>query len=256
MDNPGANKTHIPCQAWADQNGWSTASAQGSLFDPLPSSQHFSLGLSPGQRPSYDHLQASSQSCMIGVSSSSSSQHSALFKASQSSSSSTAHFANTAIRSSSRSNSFVQPSPHTSSVLLSANQEKNIPSLSLPPSNQALPPCRPQQMPLLSAHNTYNAIFNNPEISQPLSHGLQDMPVTLPSCGQQGVPVSPATPGGVNEEFSGNIQSHCSVTSREQCQWRPSSHCRGKLPLQCFYVIMVVLSCMWIWGSSVWSECP
>lgn len=234
MDNPGANKTHIPCQTWAGQNGWSTTSAQGPPFNPLPSSQHLSLGLSSGQRPSYDHLQASNQSCMIDMSISSSSHHSALFKASQSSSSSTALFANTAIPSSSQSNSFVQQSPHTSSVLLSANQGKNIPPLSLPLTNQALQPCRPQQMPLLSAHNSYNAIFHNPAISQRLSHRLQDVPINLPSCGQQGVITSQATSGGVTEEFSGvsgNIQSHCSTTSQEQCQWRPSSHCRGKLSL-------------------------
>ncbi|XP_070759879.1 uncharacterized protein [Enoplosus armatus] len=102
MDNLTANKSCIPCQSWADQNGWSTTSTQGPLLNPLANSQHLSLGSSSNQRPSYDHLQASSQSCMSDLSTLSSgnnAHHSALYKASHISSdpSSTTLFANAAM---------------------------------------------------------------------------------------------------------------------------------------------------------------
>lgn len=232
MDNLAANKSHIPCQSWADQNGWSTTSTQGPHFNPLPSSHHLSQGLSSGQRPSYDHLQASNQSCMIDLSTSSSTHHAALFKASHNSSSSTVLFANTAIPSSSHCISYVQQSPHTSSMLLTANQGKNIPPLSLPQTTQAPQPCRSQQLPLLSANNSYKTVFDLPLTNQGLPNGHPDLPISLPSCGQQGVSTSQATSGIVNlgfAEVSGNIHSHSSTTSQEQCQWMPSSHCRGKL---------------------------
>eukprot|EP00064_Thunnus_orientalis_P022179 superscaffoldBa00007261_g22365 len=81
MDNPTANKSHLPCQSWAGQNGWSTASTQGPLLNPLSSSQHLSLGSSSDQRPPYDHMQASDQSCLSDLStlsSRSNTHHSAL----------------------------------------------------------------------------------------------------------------------------------------------------------------------------------
>ncbi|XP_051279773.1 uncharacterized protein LOC127376693 isoform X2 [Dicentrarchus labrax] len=194
MDNLAANKSHIPCQSWAGQNGWSTTSMQGSLFNPLASSQHLSLGSSSDQRPSYNHLQAPNLSCMNDMSTLSSAHHSALYKASHinNNSSSTTLFANTAIPSSSHSISFAQQSPHTSSMLLNANQGINIPQ-----TNQAPQPCRPQHLPLLPPHDPYKASVQPPLTNQGLSNGLQDLPISLPSCGQ-----------------------------REQHQWIPSSHCR------------------------------
>ncbi|XP_044052468.1 uncharacterized protein LOC122876325 isoform X3 [Siniperca chuatsi] len=234
MDNLTANKSRIPCQLWADQNSWSTTLTQGPLLNPLPSSQHLSLGSSSDQRPSYDHLQASNQSCMSDLSTLSSrnnTHHSALHKASHISSnpSSTTLFANTAIPSASHIISFAQQSPHTSSMLLTANQGKNIPPPSLRQTNQAPKPCRPQHLPLFSPHDPYKASFQPPLTNQGLPNGLQDLPISLPSCGQH-VSTCQATFEGAKVEFAGvagYTHSHASSTSQEQRQWIPSSHCRG-----------------------------
>ncbi|XP_068577144.1 uncharacterized protein [Cebidichthys violaceus] len=201
MDNLASNKSHMPCQSWAGQNGWSTASTQGSLLNPLPSSQHLSLGSSSDQRPSYDHLQESNQSCMsdlAALSSRNDAHHAALYKASLISSdpSSNALFANTVVPGASHMISFAQPTSHTSSMLLTANHGKNIPPPSLPQTNQAPQPCGPQHLPLFSPHNPYKAPFQPPLSNQSLPNGL--LPVSLSSCGQH-----------------------------EQSQWIPSSHCRG-----------------------------
>eukprot|EP00064_Thunnus_orientalis_P022617 superscaffoldBa00007785_g22825 len=65
MDVPTANQSQTPCQQWAGQNGWSTASPQGPPpFNPLPSFQHLNLGFTSDQIPSYDHLQPSNQGCL------------------------------------------------------------------------------------------------------------------------------------------------------------------------------------------------
>ncbi|XP_053181456.1 uncharacterized protein LOC128364858 [Scomber japonicus] len=102
MDNPTANTSHIPCQSWADQNGWPTASTQGPVLNSLFIPQHLSLGSAFDQRPPYDHLQASNQSCMSDLStlsSRSNSHHTAQYTASHISSnlSSTSLFANSII---------------------------------------------------------------------------------------------------------------------------------------------------------------
>lgn len=212
MNNQTTNKSHIPCQSWMGQNGWSTTSAQGLLLNPLSSSEHLNLGSSTDQRPSYDHLQASNQSCMSDLSTLSSSHHSALYKASHISS---------------------NPSATHPSMLLTANQGKNIHPPSLPQTNQAPQPCRLQHLPLLSPHDPYKASFQPPLTSQSLPNGLQGLPISLPSCGQR-VSTSQATFEGANVEFAGvpgYTHSHASSTSQEQHQWIPSSHCRGKLCL-------------------------
>lgn len=199
MNNPAANKSHTPCQSWAGQNGWSASSSQGLLLNPLASSQHVSLDLSSDQRPSYDHLQASSQSCMSDLStlpSRNNIHHAGLYKSTHvssiSSSSSTSLFANTGIPSASHIISFAQQTPHASSMLVTANQGKTIPPPSLPQSNQGL-----QHLPLLPPHDPYKASFQTPLTSQGLPNRLQDVPISLPSCRQ-----------------------------REQPQWISSSHCR------------------------------
>lgn len=215
MNNPAANNSHIPCLSWAGQNDWSTASIQESLFTPLSSSQLHSLDLCSGQRLSFDHLQASNQSCMIDMSTSLSTHQSAIFKASHSSSNSV--FASTAIPSSSHSISFVQQNPQT---LLNANQGKNIPPLSLPHTNHVPQPCGLQQLPPLSAHIPYKSVFQDPLANRGISN-RQALPISLSSCGQQGVHSSQTTSGGASVEFA----------SREQCQWISSSRCRGRLSL-------------------------
>lgn len=210
MDNLAANKNNVPCQSWAGQNGWSTVSTQGSLFSPLPSSQHLSLDLSSSQRPSCDHLQASIHSCMSDISTLQSTQRTAMYETSHSSSSSSSIslFANTAIPSSSHGISFAQQNPHTSSMLLTTNRGKHVPPPSLPQTNQAPQPCRPQQLPLLSTQGHYKASFQPPFTDQGLPSGLQDLLISLPSCGQQHVSTSQATSNGANVEFmSGKTQS-------------------------------------------------
>ncbi|XP_059193621.1 uncharacterized protein LOC131975100 [Centropristis striata] len=224
MDNLTTNKSHISCQSWAGQIGWSAISTQGSVLNPQPGSQHVSLGSSSDQRPSYDQLLSSNQSCMSDLSSLSSrnkTHPSALYKTSHISSnpSSNTLFANTAIPSASHIISFAQQSSHTSSTLLTANLGKIISPPPLPQTNQAPQPCRPQHLP-------YKTPFQPPLINQSLPNGLQDLPISLPSCGQR-ASTSQATFEGVNEEFAGYTHSHASSTSQEQRQWISPSHCRG-----------------------------
>lgn len=236
MDNTAANKNHIPCQTWGGQNGWSTASTQGQLLNPLASSQHLSLGSSSEQRPSYDLLQTSNQSCMSSLSTLSSTNnphHSALYKTSHISSnpSSTMLFVNSAIPTVAPLISFAQQRPQTSSVLLTTNQQKPIPPPPLPLPNQGLQTCRPQHLPLLVPHNPCKATFQPPLSNQGLPSGLQNLPVSLPSCGQH-VNTSQAALEGVNVEsagVAGYAHSYGPSASQEQPQWIPSSHCSGKL---------------------------
>ncbi|XP_026177983.1 uncharacterized protein LOC113139175 [Mastacembelus armatus] len=228
---PTASKSRIPCQLWMGQNDWSTASMPG----PLASSHHLNLGLSSDQRPSLNHLQASSQSCMNSLSTLSSrntTHHSSLYTASHisSSPSSTTLFTNT-IPSASHSISFAQKTPHTSSGLLTANQGKTMPSPSLPQPNQGLQPCGPQHLPLLPPHSPYKALFQPTLTSQGLPNGHQDLPMSLPSCGHR-ASTSQTTFDGANlvsAGFAGYTQSYASTTSQEQPQWMPVSHCRGPI---------------------------
>ncbi|XP_039660140.1 uncharacterized protein LOC120561204 [Perca fluviatilis] len=231
MDNLTSNKNHKPCQSWAGQNGWSTASTQGPHLNPLPGSQHVSLGSSSNQRPSYDHLQASNQSCMSDLSTVSSrndTHHSAMYKDSQicNNPSSTTQFA---IPSASHIISFAQQSPHTSSMLLNANQEKHIPPPSLHQTNHAPQPCSSQNLQLPLPHNPYKVSFQRPLTDQGLPNRLQNLPISLPSCGQL-VSASQATFEGAYVEFArvaGCTHSHASSPPQEQRQWIPSSHCSG-----------------------------
>ncbi|CAJ1069453.1 uncharacterized protein LOC117818719 isoform X2 [Xyrichtys novacula] len=197
MDDLTANKSHIPCQSWVGQNGWSVASTQGPPLNPLSSSQHLSLG-SSNQRSSYNHLQVSNQSCMRDLSTLSTrgNPHQPdLYKAPQAGSnpSSGTLFASTTIPSVSQMNPFAQEIPHTSPTLLSVNQGKNIPSLSLAERNQVQ-----QHLSLLPPQDPFKVSFQPQTNSQGLPNGLQNLPISLPSCGQ-----------------------------REQCQWTPPSLGRG-----------------------------
>ncbi|XP_034547621.1 uncharacterized protein LOC117818719 isoform X3 [Notolabrus celidotus] len=195
MDDLTAKEGHLP---WVGQNGWSTTSAQGPLLNPMSSSQHLSLGSSSIQRSSYNHLQVPNQSCMRDLSSllSSNSPHqSALYKASQAGSSPSPGmlFADTVMPNVPQVIPFAQEIPHTSSMLLSANQGKSIPSLSLIQRNQAQ-----QHLSLPPPQDPYKVSFQPQITSHGLPNGLQTLPISLPSCGLS-----------------------------EQCQWIPSSLCRG-----------------------------
>ncbi|KAG7236465.1 hypothetical protein INR49_000839 [Caranx melampygus] len=232
MENSSASKSHLPCQSWLGQNGWSTASTPGGPpLNSVASSQHLGLGSSSGQRPSYNHLQTSNQSCLSDLSTLSSTNN-LLYKAPHASSHplpSTMLFPNTAIPSASPLISCAQQSPQTASVLLTANQQKTVPPPSLPQTNQALPLCRPQHLPPPLPHDPYKASFRPPLTSQGLPGGLQDLPMSLPSCGQRASASQPAL-GGVTvgtAGVAGYAHSYGGATSHEQPQWVPSSHCRG-----------------------------
>lgn len=234
MDNRTANKSHIPCQSWVGQNGWSTSSAHSH-------SQHLSLGLSSGQRSYYDHLQVLGQSCVSDLSTLSSgnnTHHSNPYTTSHISSgpSSTTLFANTAIPSASNTVSFDQ---HTSSMPLTANKGKTVPPPSHPQQDQGL---QPQHFPFLSTHNTFKASFQPPVTNQGLPNGLQDLSTCLPSCGQC-VSTSQAPFEGTIVEsggFSGCTHRNASSSFQEQPQWTASSHCSGKLYLYHWFVCHVL----------------
>lgn len=219
MDNPTTNKSHITCESWAGQNDWPTASTQRSLLNSLSSSQHLSLGVSSIHRPPYYLMQASNESSLSTLSTNT--HQTALQKASHVSSnvSSTSLFASTAIPSASHIMSFTQQSPHSSSVLLAANQGINVTS-------------QASHLPLLSSHDPYKTSFQPPLTNQ----GLQDMPMNLPSYGQHVNHRAQSTPQpayeGVNVEsadVAGYTHSHPPSTPQEQPGWILSSHCRGKL---------------------------
>ncbi|XP_041643298.1 uncharacterized protein LOC121509728 [Cheilinus undulatus] len=229
MDDLTPNNSHIPRQSWVVQNGWSTNSTQGPPLNPLSSSQHPSLGSSTDQRSLCDHLQMPSQSCMRDFSTLSSRNdtlHSALHKDFQAGSNllpSNTLFANTAMPNVSEINPFAQEVPHTSSVLLSANQEKGIPPLSLTQRNQT------QQLPFFSPHNSSKMQFHPLTTSQASTNGVQNLPIHPPSCGQP-VRTSQAAIKGGQVEFAGiagYTQSYASSASQEHCAWISSSQCGG-----------------------------
>lgn len=233
MDDLTANKGHLPCQSWVGQNGWSTTPAQGLPLNTASTSQHLSLGSSSNQSSSYNHLQVPNQSCMrdLGTLMPRDNTHqSAMFKASQAGRNppSGSLFANAVMPSVSQINPFAQEIPHTSSMLLPANQGKNIPSLSHTQRNQAhvsLPP----------PDNAYRVSFQPQMSSQGLPNRLQNPPNSLSTCAQR-VSTSLGTLEGVNVEFAGVAEcthSYSSFTSQEQCQWIPPSLCRGEM---CFHI--------------------
>lgn len=215
MDNPTANKSHIPCPSWMAQNGWSAASSQNPLVSLLPTS--------------YDHMQTSHQSCTnnLNTVSSRNNPHADMYKTSHIGSipSSSSLFA-TDIPNLSQGISFNQQSSNLSPIMVSANQGKNVTPPALQQSNQGLQLCGAQDLSVLSSHNAFKT-FQNPISSQGLSSGIQGLPPRLPSCRQH-----QAAFDGENVESAhgaGNTQSYTSSTSQEQREWLPSSHCRGKL---------------------------
>lgn len=230
MENSSASKSHLPCQSWLGQNGWSTASTQGGpSLNSVASSQHLGLGSSSGQRASYNHLQTSNQSCLSDLSTLSSTNN-ILYKAPHVSSHtlpSTTLFPNTAIPSASPLISCAQQSSHTASVQMTANQQRAVPPPSLPQTNQALHLCRPQHLPPPLPHDPYKVSFRPPLTSQRLPSGLQD----LPSCGQRVSASQPALDGAAvgTAGVAGYAHSYTGSTSQAQPQWVPSSQCRGKI---------------------------
>lgn len=252
MDNLTTNKSHIPCQSWVNQNGWSTTSTQRPLLNTPTDSQHLSLGSSSDQRHCYDPLQVSSQSCVSSVgtlTSGNNTHHSNMFKKSHLSNnpSSTTLFTNTVIPSTSNTMSFNQQSCHGSSMPLTANPGKIVPQPSFP-QQQGL---QPQHLPFLSTHSPYKASFQPPVTNQGLPNGFQNLPTSLPSCGRR-VSRSQAPFEGANVESAGFAGYTCnaSSSSQEQPQWTPSSHSRGKLPLLhwsvCYVLFVAYPGCVYL----------
>ncbi|KAF3695428.1 hypothetical protein EXN66_Car011104 [Channa argus] len=222
MDNLTRNKGHIPCQSWLGQSsGWSE-----SILNPLVGSQHLSMG-SSDQIRSYDHLQASGLSCMSNLgtlSSGNNSYPSSLYKATHISShpSSSTVFANTAVTNTCHTIPFAPQNSHNSSTLITTNQGKIIPPSSLPQPDQGLQSFKTQHLPLLLSHNPYKTSVHPPLTHQGLSNELQDLPISLPSCGH--VNTSQGNVDGAHVESAGG---YVSATSQPQSQWELQSHCRG-----------------------------
>ncbi|KAL3975390.1 hypothetical protein ACER0C_021276 [Sarotherodon galilaeus] len=213
MDNPTANKSHIPCPSWMAQNGWSAASSQNPLVNLLPTS--------------YDHMQASHQSCTnnLNTVSSRNNPHADMYKTSHIGSipSSSSLFA-TDIPNLSQGISFNQQSSNLSSIMVSANQGKNVTPPALRQSNQGLQLCGPQDLSVLSSHNAFKT-FQNPVSSLGLSREIQGLPPRLPSCRQHQAAFEGENVESVHS--AGNTQSYTSSTSQDQPEWLPSSHCRA-----------------------------
>lgn len=197
MNNP--NESHTPCQSWTGQNGWSAPTPE-SLFNTLSGSQHLSMRPS-AQRMSYQGLQTPSQSCMVGLTTSSSTHHSSLFRTPLSNSTTPG---------------FDDPAMRSSCHAISFDQEKNQ-------------PCEAQQLPLLSPHDPYKSVLHQVPPAQASPPSLQGVPTSLPFCGRRRVNTNQARAGGVNMAFAlphGNDRRHSSTT--QGCQWGPPTPCRGE----------------------------
>lgn len=221
MDVPTANQSQTPCQQWAGQNGWSTASPQGPPpFNPLPSFQHLNLGFTSDQIPSYDHLQPSNQGCLSHPRNNT--HHSLVY--------------------SNNADHSVQHSvhdPHVSPIAPASNPGKNIPPCSLPLINERTQSCKLQQMSLYSPHGPHQAIsapFQAPYTHQGLLNGPQSphQPFSPPSFGQN-VNQSPQfTFDRANVESAvnaGYIHNHAVPTSpvQQQPQWTLPPYNRGAI---------------------------
>ncbi|KAK2838023.1 hypothetical protein Q5P01_015235 [Channa striata] len=218
MDNLRRSKSHIPCQSWPGQSSWSEP-----ILSPLVGSQHLSMGSSSDQIRSYDHLQASTQSCMsdLGTAlSGNNSHHSSLFKATHISSNppSSSLFANS---SSSHNNYFAKQNSHNSSTLITTNQGKKIPPSSLAQPDQGLQIFKPQHLPLLSPHNPYKTSVQPPPTHHGSPNKLHYLPMSLPSCGL--VNTSQASVERANVE---SAAGYVSSTSQQQTLWTHPSHFR------------------------------
>lgn len=199
MNNP-PNESHTPCQSWTSHNGWSAPTPE-SIFNTLSASQHVSMRSSSAQRMSYQGLQTPSQSCMVGLTTSSSAHHSPLFRNSLGNSATPG---------------FDDPVMPRSCHAVSFDQEKNQPR-------------EAQQLPLLSPHDPYKSTHHQGLPAQASPPSLQGAPTSLPSCGRRRVNTNQPRSGGVNMEFAhphGNGRRHSSTT--QECQWVPPTACRGE----------------------------
>lgn len=218
MDVPSANQSQTPCQPWAGQKGWSTASPPAHLYDPLPSFQHLNLGSPSKQTPCYSHLQVSSPSFqrdLTAFSLNNNAPHSVLY-------------VNNADQSVQR------VIPDVSSMIPAASQGGNV--------NEGMQPCDTQRVSLNFPHNPYQAAahhFQHPYTQQGLVSGPQSphqnhLPIRPPSFGNQSPQCIPQLAfEGANAGSSLTFtHSHASPTSpiqQQQPQWTLPPHSGGSI---------------------------
>ncbi|XP_054895814.1 uncharacterized protein LOC129366153 isoform X2 [Poeciliopsis prolifica] len=230
MDNSAANKNHIHCPTWLDQNGWSTTSAQGLPMNIHTNSQPLSLGSDSVQRSLFGHLETSNQSCMSDLSSLSSGNNN-LLKASNMNSifSSNSIFSNPPIIAASHGMTFESQTLYTPSGLETTHQAKIIPPPALSQQNQSPLTCEVQNL-LLQTTNYKMCQSQLPGLE--LSHAFQNQSFDFSSC-EPNVNMPQATFG---EQNNGNNYANISESaiSTEQHQWVPSGETGhvDKPPLQ------------------------
>ncbi|XP_039906313.1 protein transport protein Sec24C isoform X2 [Simochromis diagramma] len=213
MDVPSANQSQTPCQPWAGQKDWSTASPPRHLFDPLPSFQHLNLSSPSDYTPCYNHLQMSSSSFQRDFtvfSHNNNNPHNSLL-----------HVNNT--------DHSVQPViPDVSATIPAASRGSNM--------NEDIHPCDTQWTSLHSPHNPYQAVaqhFQHPYTQQDLVNGPQSphqnhLPIRPPLYGNESPQCIPQ-PGfeGANARSSAVFtHNHASPTSpiQQQPQWTLPAH--------------------------------
>ncbi|XP_027889872.1 uncharacterized protein LOC114154727 [Xiphophorus couchianus] len=219
MDNSAANKNHIHCPTWLDQNGWSTTSAQGLPMNLHTNSQALSLGSTSAQRSLFGHLETSNQSCLNNLSSLASRNNNLLKAANMNSIfSSNSIFPNPAITTASHGMTFESQTLYTPAGLETTNQAKIIPPPALSQQNQSPLPCGVQNLPLQTANYK---MFQSQLPGPGLSHSFQNQSFGFSSCGLN-VNMPQATFGG---QDNGNRYTNIcnSAASTEQHQWVPSS---------------------------------
>ncbi|XP_006809662.1 protein transport protein Sec24C [Neolamprologus brichardi] len=208
MDVPSANQSQTPCQPWAGQKDWSTASPPRHPFNPLPSFQHLNLMSPSDYTPCYNHLQMSSSSFQrdfTAFSPNNNNPHNSLL-----------HVNNT--------NHSVQPViPDVSATIPAARRGSNM--------NEDIRPCDTQWTSLHSPPNPYQAVaqhFQHPYTQQDLVNGPQSphqnhLPIRPPLYGNESPQCIPQ-PGfeGANARSSAVFtHNHASPTSpiQQQPQW-------------------------------------
>ncbi|KAF6727488.1 hypothetical protein FQA47_005540 [Oryzias melastigma] len=227
MENRAVEKNHMSCQTWVGQNGWATPSSQGLFLNPHGGSQHLGLG-SPDPGSLFGPLQGSRPSCMGDMSALASVHHAALKPLHMSSvPTSNSLFDNITHQGASHLLSFAQQMADPSSVLATSNQVKSAPSLTLPPPNHELPPCRPPHLTQVPPPDPHKA-FQAPLAGHALVNGHQDLAVSFSACAPHAIPApfgaQGLEPGGV----SGFTQSYGASAAQDQPPWS-SSHSRGVL---------------------------
>ncbi|CAN9512969.1 unnamed protein product [Ophioblennius macclurei] len=212
MDVPTPNQS----QAWAGQNGWSTASPPAAMCGPLPGFRHLSVGSPSHLPPCYSPQQASHR------------DH-ATFSTTNDTRQDFLHVA------ADQSGHGVAPSPQVYSMVQTARQEKSIPPSSLPLVNGSDPqqplfysPRIPYQGagPPLHAPRNYEGIQNGPQ--SPLQNHRLYSPPLYGQHVNQGPVCTPQPPcEGANIKSPVGYSSNHSSPVEQQPQWTLPPHSGG-----------------------------